>query len=209
VQRLKIIFRKGEGARFLSHLDLMATLEYAARRARLPVELSEGFNPRPRMSAAAPLALGHIGESEILELALRQSLPPQEVGKRLGAALPPGISILSAEELPEGQKPSASRLRSATYRVELPHPVPNLAARVADLLSRESLQVEELRKDRVRERDLRPLILSLEPLDGEFGLRMRVTLDAQGTVRPEQILILLGVSPEGARIVREAIEVAG
>lgn len=205
--RLKIIFRKGEGARFLSHLDLMATLEYAMRRARLPVELSEGFNPRPRMSIAAPLPLGYVGEAEILEIALREPLPAAEVGDRLQAALPPGITIHSVHEMPPSQKLSAARLRSATYRVELSDPVPDLPDRVVGLLGRDTLGVEEHRQDKVRKRDLRPLLLSLEALAENSALQMVVRLDAEGTVRPEQILGLLAIPSDGARIIREKLEV--
>ncbi len=205
MQRLRILFRKGEGARFLSHLDLMATFEYAARRARLPVELSEGFNPRPRMSAAAPLALGHVGEEEILEIALRHTLPLEEVQGHLQAVMPPGITIRSVQEIPPGQKSAASRLRSASYRVELPDPVPDLRSRVEHLLGQAVTEIEEQRQDRVRKRDLRPFILSLRALD--FGtLHMLVRLDAEGTVRPEQVLQLLSIPGDGARITRERIE---
>jgi radical SAM-linked protein len=204
VQRLCILFAKGDLARFLSHLDLMATFEYAARRAGLPVELSEGFNPRPRMAAAAPLALGYLGEEEILEIVLREPLPLTEVRDRLQATTPPGISILAAEEMPPGRKSAASRLQSAIYRVDLPGPVPDLAARVERLLRSARLEVEEPHRDRVRRRDLRPLLLSLTALDAN-ALRLAVRLDGEGTIRPEQILALMSIPAGGARIVREKI----
>ena len=72
--RYLLTFRKHEGARFLSHLDLQATLEYGMRRAGLPLELSEGFNPRPRYSLVAALPLGYVGEHELLEMTLRDDL---------------------------------------------------------------------------------------------------------------------------------------
>ena len=205
MQRLRVLFRKGEEARFLSHLDLMATLEYALRRAGLPVVLSEGFNPRPRLSLAAPLALGYTGEEEILEIALRDPLDLDEVQQRLGAVLPPGIAIRSVREIMGREKPAASRLASATYQVDLRQPVPDLERRIADLLRRPTLPVEEQRQDRIRKRDLRPLIFELVPA-GSSVLRLRVRLDAEGTIRPEQILDLLSIPRGGVRITRERIE---
>ncbi|MBV9281810.1 MAG: DUF2344 domain-containing protein [Chloroflexi bacterium] len=204
MQRLRILFVKGDQARFLSHLDLMATFEYAARRASLPVELSEGFNPRPRISAAAPLALGYLGEEEVLEIVLREPLPLAEVRARLESATPPGISILAAEEMPPGRKSAASRLHSATYRVDLPEPIPDLADRIERLLTSARLEVEEPHRDRVRRRDLRPLLLSLTALDATT-LRLAVRLDGEGTIRPEQLLTLMSIPAGGARIVREKI----
>ena len=63
VQKLTVTFRKGEDARFLSHLDLTATLEYAVRRARLPVALSEGFSPRPTSLGGRLSGVGVRGRS--------------------------------------------------------------------------------------------------------------------------------------------------
>lgn len=206
--RLRMTFRKDSAARFLSHLDLMATLEYALRRARLPLALSEGFNPRPRLSLAAPLALGHIGEAEILEIVLSEPVPPGDVMQRLQAVLPPGITILSAAEIPGGEKTAAARLRGAHYRIELPSPVPGLGERVDGLMRRTVVEVEEQRDGRARVRDVRPLIAELEAARSDL-LRLHVQMQAEGAVRPEQVLDLLNVSRDGARITRERIDLTG
>ena len=48
MQKFAVTFRKGDDARFLSHLDLTALLEYAVRRAGLPIYLTEfGYQSRP------------------------------------------------------------------------------------------------------------------------------------------------------------------
>lgn len=198
------MFQKQEGARFLSHLDLQATLEYAFRRARLPMELSQGFNPRPRASIAAPLPVGYTGEREILEIVLRHPLPSDDVVRRLQAALPAGINLTSAEEMPQGAKPAAACLHTATYRVHLPTTIPDLETRAEALLARRTLEVEEDRDGKVRTRDIRPQTLSLEADSGNC-LRMEVRLDPGGTARPEQIVALLGIDTDGIRIVRERI----
>jgi len=183
----------------------MATFEYAVRRARLPIELSEGFNPRPRMSVAAPLALGHIGEAEILEMTLRETVPTETVRQRFQGSVPPGIAIHSVEEIVGAQKPAASRLHSASYRVELSAPIADLRKRVETALALSTIELEEIRQDRVRTRNIRPLILSLRA-SGWHELAMVVRLDSEGTVRPEQVLQALSIPVEGARVFRERIE---
>jgi radical SAM-linked protein len=205
MQRVRVFFAKGDEARFLSHLDLMATFEYGLRRAKLPFELSEGFNPRPRMSIASPLPLGYVGEREILELALREPMAAQEIVRRLQAALPAGITILSAEEYATQTKSSASRVRGAVYRMTLPEAVDDLPDRVAALLARPTLEVEEERDGTRRKRNLRPLIKRLEAPDGRT-LLLDVRLDRDGTARPEQVLDLLSILRDGVRIARERIE---
>src|SRR5947209_15498059 len=153
MQRLHVVFRKGEEARFLSHLDLLATLEYAMRRVRLPLALAEGFNPRPRMSLALPLPVGYLGEREILEITLREDRAPTEVGAALSAALPRGLEIVSVEETDAQRRHVASRLKEAVYRIDLPAGVPDLADRVTGLLARERIEVEEPRDSGTRHRD--------------------------------------------------------
>src|SRR5947209_4244940 len=129
MQKFAVTFRKGDDARFLSHLDLTALLEYAVRRAGLPVSLSEGFSPRPRLSVAASLALGYVGEAELFELTLREPLAALDVGKRLAAVLPAGIEVVSVKGIEPGAKSAASRLQSALYRIDLPSPIDDLQQR--------------------------------------------------------------------------------
>jgi radical SAM-linked protein len=204
--RYLLVFRKADAARFLSHLDLQATLEYGMRRAGLPLELSEGFNPRSRYSLVAALPLGYVGERELLELTLREDLEPDEVSARLQAALPAGITILSAERLAPGGSSGAARLRSATYRLELAEPVADLDARVAKLLSQVELMVEHEKNGRKRIQNVRPLVLALSA-DQHETLRLVTELTVDGSVRPEEILRLLGLEPAEVRITREAIEI--
>jgi radical SAM-linked protein len=204
MQKFAVTFRKGDDARFLSHLDLTAMLEYAVRRAGLPVSLSEGFSPRPRLSVAASLALGYVGEAELFELTLRDSVAPTAVGERLSAVLPAGIQIVSVEKVEPGAKSAASRLQSAVYRIDLPAPVDDLQQRIEDLLRRPSLEVEEPRDGHVRRRDLRPMLLRLHEVS-PASLRLEVRMDGEGSMRPEQVLALMDLPAAGARITREQI----
>lgn len=204
MQKLTVTFRKGDDARFLSHLDLTATLEYAVRRAQLPVSLSEGFSPRPRLSVAASLALGYVGEAEILEVTLREAVDPAVVAERLAAALPNGIDIISVEEAVPGAKTAASRLQSAVYRVDLPVPIADLDERARTLLQSSRLDVQEQRDGQVRRRDLRPMVLGLETVSPQT-LRLEARMDGDGSIRPEQLLMLMDVPTRGVRVTRERI----
>lgn len=206
-QRLHVIFRKDGAARYLSHLDLMATLEFSIRRARLPVALSEGFNPRPRMSLLAPLALGYIGEREVLEVTLRERIDPEAAREQLAATVPPGLTIRAVEEVPVDARAAASRIRSATYRVTLPAAVPDLAGRIDALLARDEIVVDEEREGRRVTRDIRPLLLAGEAVD-DASLRLRVAIGGEGTIRPETVLDLLTIPREGATIAREKLDMA-
>lgn len=206
-QRLRIFFRKGPEARFLSHLDLIATLEYAMRRAGFPLVLSDGFNPRPRMSVASPLPVGYVGEREVLEITLQESWHLQRVRTEFSTALPVGLEIIDVLPLEASSKKAAARIVAAVYRIDLPGPIGDLAIRISTLLCQPSLEVVEVREEGNRTRNLRPLVHALEMV-GSTALRLVVALSEGGTVRPEQILQLMGIPLDGVLISRESIELA-
>lgn len=91
----KYIFRfsKKDDMIYISHLDLMRLLTRALRRAELPVCLTQGFNPRLKISLKRALKLGVASDSEEGEIALREKLEDSELLARLSAVMPKGIEI--------------------------------------------------------------------------------------------------------------------
>ena len=53
---------------FLSHLEVMKTWEQLFRRENIPMLYSEGFNPKPKMNFALPLAVGIQAVNDYLEI---------------------------------------------------------------------------------------------------------------------------------------------
>jgi radical SAM-linked protein len=94
--RIRFIFTKKGQMRYISHLDLMRLLMRAMRRARLPLKLSEGFTPRPKLSIKRALKLGLESEGEEASVVLREFLNPDDFKDRLKAQLPEGITIKEA-----------------------------------------------------------------------------------------------------------------
>src|SRR6185503_9821597 len=114
LQKIEIRFEKGEAVRFISHHDLMRAFQRAVRRAALPVRLTEGFNPRPRIVFPVALEVGIASQDEAAEIELLEWIQPQEVMARLARHLPPGLTIRLARELPstrKGQTPLRMKYR--------------------------------------------------------------------------------------------------
>lgn len=88
-----IVVAKLGPMRFLGHRDWVRTVERALRRCGLPLSLTEGFHPHPRMVLPEPLPLGVESDGERLVLALREALPAPELGQRLAAVLPEGLAL--------------------------------------------------------------------------------------------------------------------
>jgi len=112
--KVELRFEKGEAARFISHHDLMRAFQRAVRRAGLPVRLTEGFNPRPRLVFPVALEVGIASQDEAAELELTQWMPLNEIQERLSRSLPPGLNLRSIQELPplrKGRQPVRIRYR--------------------------------------------------------------------------------------------------
>lgn len=79
--------------RYISHLDLMRLLTRAMRRADLPLKLSEGFSPHPKLSLKRALKLGVESESEEASITLRFPVDPVDFRDKLQKQLPEGIRV--------------------------------------------------------------------------------------------------------------------
>ena len=156
--RMRITFRKKDPLKYISHLDLLRAWERILRRAGLPMAYSRGFSPHPRITIAMPLPVGCTGQAEVIDVILDEPLSADEVIASLEPTLPRGISIVAVEQVPHKSPALPSMIRQATYLVTLVGvSEKEVEQRVADLMHRDTLQVEFRRKTF----DLRPLIGSL------------------------------------------------
>ncbi|MDD4238086.1 MAG: TIGR03936 family radical SAM-associated protein [Desulfotomaculaceae bacterium] len=126
----RMMYTKEGPARYISHLDLLRTIERSVRRAGLPIAFTSGFNPHPKIAFAAPLAVGTAGEAEFADLELAGEIPATSVQRDLSGTLPEGLRLLEVRQV-EAQTPALmSMVERATYRAE---------ARLNDQLSKDTL----------------------------------------------------------------------
>lgn len=196
-------YSKGDEARFLSHLDLMRTMERAFRRACLPLAFSEGFNPHPRVSFASALAVGVTSEGEYLDLQLREDLSSQEVIERVNKVLPSGLNILAAVPVTQRKESLMALINRARYRVKVDfgEPVAGKAVEqverveqmIATVTALSSYLILRQGKKRVREVDIRPGLFELvgKVAGGKLILEMEVQTGSEGNIRPEEILVMV------------------
>jgi radical SAM-linked protein len=206
--KVRLRFAKRGDLRLVSHHDLLRCLERMLRRAELPVALSQGFNPRPKIVFAQALALGIEGRREVVELDLTEPMAPAEVLRRLSAAAPPGFDPLECEAVAPGRAAQAEAVRYL-----FPVPADRLAStRVAlsALLASASWPYTRHRPDRDVAMDLRPYVLGAE-LDPFGALRFRLKMTPNGSARPEEVIDALGLRDllgQGAVLIRTDVELA-
>jgi radical SAM-linked protein len=168
----------------------MRLFERGLRRAGFPLSLSEGYNPRPRITFLSALPLGVESREEWVEVELFEPADAAAFPQRLAGEFPEGLRVISGE--PATAKMSAV---AATWEAELPagaSPDPRA------VLDRADLVVERKTQDGVRRVDIRPWIETIVVEAGRVTFVTKIT--DGGAARPEEVLVALGVA--GARTVR-------
>ena len=94
----RLTYSKKGRAKFISHLDLMRTMQRAFKRAKLPVWYTQGFNPHPYIMFPLALALGTESEIEPMDIALLEEYSFDELKDRLNDVLPEGLKIMAVAE---------------------------------------------------------------------------------------------------------------
>lgn len=197
MQRLRVRFTREDRIKYISHLDTMRLWERALTRAGVRIAYSEGFSPHPRLSLAAPLAVGITGESELLDVYTADAVSPHWFSDAVCKQLPEGISILGVQQIGVTVPSLQSQVRQAEYRVELDRTdgPEDIESAITSLLSLEKLSWYHERDTGKREYDLRELIddIRLESSDDErCTLTMVLRCGSSGSGRPEQVALALG-----------------
>ncbi|MBL7139633.1 MAG: DUF2344 domain-containing protein [Planctomycetes bacterium] len=191
-QRLRLWFRVEDDKRFLSHHDMMRLWERALRRAALPLRFSQGFNPRPRMSLPEPRSVGITSEAEILEFELADWVNPDAVLERLRGQLPSGVEIDSLDLIRPTDK---ARPDTVVYVARLEVPPPDLRERAERLLARAEAPIVRHRPKGDKALDARAFLRAIET-PGGGTVRMTLATGPTGTVRPDEVLRLMGLDDE-------------
>lgn len=196
-QRVCITFSRGDRIKYISHLDVMRLWQRALRRAGMPLSYSQGFNPQPRISIAAPLAIGVTSEGELMDVFLNRRVSLEFFTRMVREQLPAGVEILGVKDMWPRLPSLQSQLRFAEYRVEVESDKDTREAgqAIRSLLGKESLPWQHSRGEKIHRYDLRELIDDIWIIDQReslysFGMRLRN--DANGSGRPEQVVLAMG-----------------
>lgn len=187
--RVRLRFSKLGKVRWTSHRDVARMWERAFRRAAVPVALSEGFSPRPKVSFGLALSTGHesLGEYLDVELAPGTTLDLDELPDRLTPALPVGLDVQAAVALDGRVTSLQQEVTSCSWRIDVPGVDPAQAeAAVAAALAASSLVTTRTRKGTDVVDDVRPAILHLA-VAGPSAVAPGSTLDADLATQPRSL----------------------
>ncbi|MEA5040037.1 MAG: TIGR03936 family radical SAM-associated protein [Clostridiaceae bacterium] len=168
--KVRIEFSKMGSAAYLSHLDLMKTLQRAFVRARLPVKYSQGFNPHIEMSLPVPLSTGYRSVCDLCDLELTTEEVPVDLLPQLNAVLPEGLKAL---RVGLASRP-AREVRFCEYTLMLP----GGDERAMAMVFQAPVPMEKRSKRGSREVDLRDYIRTLEFMRTDGHILCRCVLAA-------------------------------
>lgn len=186
---LRLKFRKVGALQYISHLDLLRTLNKAIIRAKLPVWYTEGFNPKPKIVFAAPLSIGTESVTEFVDVRLSEYVSETDALKRINE------NVTEEMRVAEAYYP-ASRLNelgwfSYTVRIRTNGASAVLAAQCEKYLLSERVEIEKRTKNGgTAVSDIRRLIRSASAvLDGE-EIKLSCVLSAEPSafLNPENVV---------------------
>lgn len=193
MHRLRVRYGKVGPLRFLSHLEVCHAIERAARRARLPVAVTQGFSPKMRVSYGPSLPVGVAGLAELLDLFLAERLDPAEVAERLDAALPEGLDVTGAKYVPRTTGSITATASVAAYDVRIraeSSDSSSVAEAFNQLLDEETMDIER-KNGRIRVQ-LSEVVLEAgvpEECDGRLSHTVKTYLGRAHQIRPEILLV--------------------
>jgi radical SAM-linked protein len=193
---LRLRFSKNGKVRFTSHRDLARIWERSLRQARVPMEYSQGYSPRAKISFGLALPTGSESDAEYIDIHVddRRDLPcpVDDIPGVLTAVMPPGIELTGLAELERGTPSLQQAVTSCVWDLTVTQTIEQANEWIRRVLDSPEIVVTRERKGKAVTDDLRPSIISLEVTeapDGQPGpiAHNRTVLRAELATKPRSL----------------------
>jgi radical SAM-linked protein len=194
---LKVIvkYEKMGYSKYLGHLEMVTQIERILRRLDLPLEYSKGYNPRPQISFAAPLAVGVASVGEYFEAKITEEFDLERLTKIDESFLPKGIKFVDAE-FSTNSKSIMALVKSSTYivcsKTEKTYEEDSIREKVKEFLQQSEVNWVKIRKKK------KPItkniiglinnVLVMNTSNDEIIFRVDVKTGSAGNLKPEIVL---------------------
>ncbi len=198
--RYRLHYRKFGNAVFTSHRDILRIMPAILRRAGLEPIFTQGFNPRPKLSAGYPLPFGYASEDEVLDIYLKNAI--ENSAERLNRALPDGFEVVKGTEV-SLQLPSVFAATTGfQYLVQINECIDcELLRRIEEFLTAREIEFQRETSKSQQKINLRSFV---ETIRCEGTNLQIVTKVINGrTVKIKEILQTLNIDGTNCRIVRQ------
>lgn len=188
MSKLRLLFVKEAQAAYISHLDLLRTVQRAFPRTELDIKHSQGYHPHPIISIVLPLPVGQSSDCELLDFEVTQTTDGSGIAEKLNAGMPCGLRALACYE-------AVRPVRELVYlkadlELEYDSGVPRGAVeQLLELFSRSELIIQKRTKRKeMADVDIAPMIHGVELREGEGKICTQVVVQAQNPGINPQLL---------------------
>jgi len=187
MDKLRLRFKKTGRAVYISHLDLMSTMQRGFARADYELRYSEGFNPHPIISIALPLSVGMASECELMDFKLAKDYELKDMPEKLTAALPEGIEVLEVYE-PAVKCALLKWLRAEGIFEYDSRDKEAMAEKLNEFFASDSIVITKKTKRGMGETDIKPGIREVKFTACREGVKVETVVSAQEpTINPDLI----------------------
>lgn len=188
MSKLRLLFVKEGTAAYISHLDLLRTVQRAFPRTELDIKHSNGYHPHPIISIVLPLPVGQSSQCELLDFEVTQESDGTGIAEKLNEGMPSGLRVLACYEAKRPIRDLA--LLRAAVEFDYDNGVPTDAVeRLNELFGRKELIIQKRTKRKeMADVDIAPLIHRVQWQEEECRLVCTVLVQAQNPGLNPQLL---------------------
>lgn len=169
---LVIKYKKTAEASFISHIDLLKHMGRIIRRADIPMNFSQGFNPHPLLFFSPPMVLG--AQSSCEYVFISTELDSKEAFSRFSKVLPKGLIATTYFNIDKNPNLQA-KIQVADYV----YPVDYKDIDFSSFVIKYTKKGEEI------EEDVSSKIIGAYNLDGKLCLKVAA---GNSPLRPDRII---------------------
>lgn len=188
---VRIKFKKVGRLQYISHLDLVRTMQKILVRSKLPMWYTEGFNPKPKMVFAAPLSIGAESMCEFMDLRLTDKISPDEIKAVLNKNMTDEMQV--TEVYYPTSKLTDLKWLSYTIKIRSELNPEQLAQKCNQLFTKDEILVTKKGKDSDKTINIKPLIRSADAVNDGDCVRISAVLSADQScfLNPEYLISAL------------------
>lgn len=190
--RLRFAYGKNGRLRWLSHLEVIHSLERSIRRAGLDYAITQGFSPHMKSAYGPALPVGTAGENEYLDLWLTRYTGVEDALAALKASTPADLAPFKARYVADKEPSLTAAITIARYVVDVfgkESSAQDVRAALDGAVTAGTLSVEHKGKTKVFDlaRCL-PEEVRVEDREDGCSVRLAVRMGPEGSLRPELLV---------------------
>ena len=207
MDKLRLRFKKTGRAVYISHLDLMHTMQRGFSRAGYELKYSEGFNPHPIISILLPLSVGASSVCELMDFRLKDDCNLSALPAELTAVLPEGIEVIEAYE-PQRKSAELKWLQIEGVFEYDERSAEKMAELLKEFYSRDEIVISKKTKRGTGESNIAEAIRSVSFMPDGNGVKLSAVISAQEpTLNPELLAgalrqLMPDIAPDFAKFTR-------